>query len=1005
MRFTDDGVTVSGGVSLGSGGVRFLPGRPISGTITDRLGPEPGESPPLAINTDAVRATLVFADGKIEAFKFTADTLKITLGSIVTINAVDFTLDTGALGDPDRALVSFLSVGAEVKIGSLVIGGEARNFAFMGDGSFQTRPGFGVFLSVGGATGDSFKWPSWLPIRIDEIGITWRDIQADPLDFAIILSASIAGMPAVPGLTFTGSIEGVKIDIGKLLDGEFPITEIAAIAVTVQGDLFGGQINAGLVGGILKLSAGGQVIDTFDVLTPVAERVFFIGVQGGFEFAGLGGFQIRFAMSELGPLGVFISVNIPGGILLEPNTGLSINDFAAGVDFFKTLPSIEDPIELRRPEFNVQTVVTAENWLEDIKAQVARQYLAIKANPSRNGFMAAFTAPMTITGSAKIYTAYASEAVFNGQVNLKFSTDGKILVAGKLNFAADNISMSGKLYADLSRISRGEATVLFLADIPDQVRILTIQGKLKMGFRNPSGEEVEFTVPELPPLTPTAVIQGPAQGGEISLSELNGRGYVDIAFETPSGHRIEESTILDFGDEFTLQQGATPVELDSTQPPIFLRVDGTKRIYRYFVLGGTPGAALTVTSINDSWVAVNLSTGEKIPAPTAPTVATGGNGVGVRYIDVGLAPMSGNDVDVATVGANDFTLGGAGAGITIDGAITPTRIPNTNIFRYYLSGPAFTTGDVTVSFAAGGWRDTDGPSSASTGHFSVSAPSAAVTGPFVPGGRIGVTTINVFRFNGSLYIDIVFTPSPGADLDYASILDSGDEFELRIDNAEVDVNGTPTPIEIVQDDATGLMEAEEFVVTGTPEAVQQKLSDAGIQQFRYLLEGITDHAPGLVEIEFLTNSWMDTRGDGPTTQDIVHARIDGPTASLVDLAGQSIDANRFNGRGFIDVTIPYPIGGLLTIDRATVTDSDAEFVLSGPGVGTVALDGSQAPIFLRADSDADVFRYYLTGEFALGLDVTLELLYGSWETSDGNPSQAPHVVQTQTATPGRASST
>ena len=665
VRFDDGDVTVSGGISLGSGGVRFLPGKAVNGTIKDRLGPEPGETPPLGVNTDAVRATLVFADGKIEAFKFSADTLTITLGSVATITAVDFMLDTGASGDPDKALVSFLSVGAEVKIGSLVIGGEARNFAFMGDGSFQTRPGFGIFLSVGGATGDSFKWPTWLPIKITELGITWRDIQADPADFAIILSASIAGMPAVPGLVFSGAVEGIRIDIGKLLDGEFPITDIASIAVTIEGDLFGGQINAGLIGGIIKLSAGGTIIDTFDVLTPVAERVFFVGVQGGFTMAGIGGFQIRFAMSELGPLGVFISVNIPGGILLEPNTGLSINDFAAGVEFFKTLPSIEDPTELRRPEFNVQTVVTAENWLEDVRAQVARQYLAIKQNPSRNGFTAAFTAPMTITGSAKIYTAYASEAVFNGQIILKVSTDGKILVAGKLNFAADNISMSGKLYADLSRISRGEATVLFLADIPDQVRILTIQGKLKMGFRNPSGEEVEFTVPELPPLTPTAVIKGPAEGGSISLSELNGRGYVDIAFEAPTGHRIEESTILDFGDEFTLQQGSEPLELDRTQPPLFLRVDGATRVYRYFVLGGAVGGAITINSINDSWVAVNLDTGEKVGAPTTPELATNGNGVGVRYIDVGLAPMSGNEVDAGTVGANDFTLGGAGAGITI----------------------------------------------------------------------------------------------------------------------------------------------------------------------------------------------------------------------------------------------------------------------------------------------------------------------------------------------------
>ena len=310
-----------------------------------------------------------------------------------------------------------------------------------------------------------------------------------------------------------------------------------------------------------------------------------------------------------------------------------------------------------------------------------------------------------------------------------------------------------------------------------------------------------------------------------------------------------------------------------------------------------------------------------------------------------------------------------------------------------------------MSFAAGGWSDSDGPSSASTGHFSIDAPRAAVSGPLVPDGRMSVTTINVFRFGGSLYIDIVFTPSPGADLDYASILDDDEEFELRIGGAEIAHDGSPVPIEIVEDTVTpGLMTAAEFEVTATDEAgIQRALSDAGIKQFRYLL-AITDHVPGLVEIEFLLNSWMDTRGDGPATQSIIHARIDGPTASLADpLAGQSIDANRFNGRGFIDVTIPTPGG--VTIDRATVTDSDAEFVLTGPGRGSVALDDSQDAVFLRTDTGGDVFRYYLTGEFALGLAVTLELLYGSWETSDGNPSQAPQVSQTQTATRARASST
>src|SRR4029453_8450635 len=155
----------------------------------------------------------------ISAFKFRADTMVITLGSVLTLTAKNFTVDTGARAN--EPLVGFASVGAQVTVGGLVIGGEARNFQFNGDGSFHTRPGFGVFLSVGDASGDSFKWPSWLPIRINAIGIEWPDIQADPANFLLTLSVAVAGLPSIGGVEFSGSIEGVKIDIGKLPPGGF----------------------------------------------------------------------------------------------------------------------------------------------------------------------------------------------------------------------------------------------------------------------------------------------------------------------------------------------------------------------------------------------------------------------------------------------------------------------------------------------------------------------------------------------------------------------------------------------------------------------------------------------------------------------------------------------------------------------------------------------------------------------------------------------------------------
>ena len=164
--------------------------------------------------------------------------------TVVTLNATDVSINTSAAADEE--MVSFRSVGAEVTIGSLALGGEGRNFAFLGDGTFVTKPGFGVFLSVGAADGASFKWPAWLPIKITEIGITWRDIQDDPSDFVLTLSAAVTGLQGMSGLEFSGAIEGVKIDVGLLLQGKFPIIDIASIGVQLKGNMFGGQITAGL---------------------------------------------------------------------------------------------------------------------------------------------------------------------------------------------------------------------------------------------------------------------------------------------------------------------------------------------------------------------------------------------------------------------------------------------------------------------------------------------------------------------------------------------------------------------------------------------------------------------------------------------------------------------------------------------------------------------------------------------------------------------------------------
>ncbi|MDX6411753.1 MAG: large repetitive protein, partial [Gaiellaceae bacterium] len=969
-------VDFNGNIFFASGGVHFLPGKPVSGELVDRLSAEPGDLPNHP-DTEAVRATLEFENGHVKAFKFSADTLRVNFGSFLTLSATGFVIDTGA--GPDDKLVSFQSASASVTIGSVSLTGEARDFWFNGDGSFHAGTNFGVSLAVGGANGESFKWPSWLPIHIDRIGIQWPDINADPGNFQLILTASVEAIKGIDGLQFSGSVDGIVIDTAKLFRGEFPIIDIAGIGVTLKGKVFGGDIDAALIGGILKIDANGRLIEVTDTITPVADRVFFVGVEGGFSMAGAAGFTIRFALSDLGPLSVFISASLPTGILLEPVTGLTINNFAGGVEFFHTLPSITNPFDLRGPAFALPSNVSASNWLATVKDQVVAQYLAIKANPSMNGWSAAFSAPMTITASARLYSTYTSQLMFNGDVAIKISTDGKILAVGVLNFAGGTISVSGRLYADLSHLDQGAATVLFLADVPDQVRVLTMYGKLQMGFRNPSGEEVAFTVVDLPPPDPTATLAGPQNEKPISLQELNGRAFVDVDFEMPTGQRLEGGSVTDSLPEFTItvSSGGT-VTIDTTQQPLLM--NAATNTYRYWVQArGDVSGNVELDALANSWIAKDTTTGALSVNPGTlhahPHLTTG-------YVDVTLAPTVNQTVDESTVASADLQLRDSHGVIAASGD-TPTHLPGTNVFRFYVDG-TFSLGTVTATMAAGAWRDTAKPSVAMSGTFTVIAPQVTLGAPFGNSTTIDVGVVNADRdgASGPLYVDVTFTPTPGSVLDYASILDTDPEFSLT---ATV-TGGTlalaqPLPINLVADPTTGVLTAQVVTTTDSVTGVVTTLTDPaqlaalGITRFRYrLVSGATTFAPGHVTITFDAGTWGDSQGNASVAQTF-QLDIQGPTANVVlPQAGSGVDVNVLNGRNYLDVLFAAPPAGYV-IDFSSITDLDPEFTLAGPGLGSMVIDASQAPAVVSAS--ARRVRYWLNGEYTGG-EVSLVFLPGTW---------------------------
>ena len=289
---------------------------------------------------------------------------------------------------------------------------------------------------------------------------------------------------------------------------------------------------------------------------------------------------------------------------------------------------------------------------------------------------------------------------------VKISTDGKFLIVGKLNFADDNISHERQGSTPTCPGSRaGDVVVLFLADIPDQVRLLTIHGKLKMGFRNPSGEDVEFDVLDettsgTPTSTkPTATIIDPiGADGSIDVSRIVGQNYVDVAFQAPGGALLDYASILDStgvgASELTLTRGTTSLGTLGPKPtPITTLTTGigvalvplvydaaTESVYRFAAERTVVTGTLTACKAN----ANNWDCREETQ-------------------DLGAGPVTVVTAHTAKVTVVTKTADLPGGAADLETALLDLAIrkTGTNRFRYqFTATPAWVPGTVTVDFAA-----------------------------------------------------------------------------------------------------------------------------------------------------------------------------------------------------------------------------------------------------------------------------------------------------------------
>jgi hypothetical protein len=213
-------------------------------------------------------------------------------------------------------------------------------------------------------------------------------------------------------------------------------------------------------------------------------------------------------------------------------------------------------------------------------------------------------------------------------------------------------------------------------------------------------------------------------------------------------------------------------------------------------------------------------------------------------------------------------------------------------------------------------------------------------GAYVLVGTLGDNTTTILTDNtasgsgapaqSAVYIDVTFNATPGATLDYGSILDSGDEFTVSGAAATgLTFSGTPTPIAFVQDPDTGALVTTPLrQQTGeTTDAWYARLAAAGVKTFRYTATSTTGNwSTGELDIAF-TAGWQDSLGNAGATDAKYNRQItvNGPTARIADpQGGSTIDVNVLNGRNYIDVTLPDAPTGY-SIAPESVTSRPATF--------------------------------------------------------------------------------
>ncbi|MCE7882617.1 MAG: hypothetical protein DYH08_01925 [Actinobacteria bacterium ATB1] len=310
-------------------------------------------------------------------------------------------------------------------------GGEAGHFAIDADLTPRVLPGF--FLSISVPDDERFGLPDWLPVRIDEIGIRFPNVDlgnippegteiTDLADFAIRFSGGIEANETWP---ISAAVDGLEVDLGKLVRGEFPITNLVGFEMGVEPFELAPGFEIG----------GGLELKTIDVDGDPApgeqtETVFYGRIFGQFEYEGFGA-GIDLVVTEYGP--VLAQVLVPVGVPIDGGLlgGVILSGVEGGLKFGgPAFPDPDSPLDiLHDPAFDTDFPVNEDTIRDSVEPAVQNGNLTWDSGftVALSGKLTHAMAPAIVSGDV---TIGMNVGLIPGQQGVKFIGSGDISVWG-----------------------------------------------------------------------------------------------------------------------------------------------------------------------------------------------------------------------------------------------------------------------------------------------------------------------------------------------------------------------------------------------------------------------------------------------------------------------------------------------------------------------------------------------------------------------------------------------